>query len=407
MSDSTPSLDEIAASPNVLAKHYSRFRVEERALLSGHSHQAWPDVALDGLSRAFDDAAEHVDDKWQLAFEQVGRVREGYRRLIDDPKGLYTLAESTHDLLVRLLSALPLRERPHFVTTDLEFHSWRRQLQRLEEEGIEVTRVPALPAESVGERLAAAVSDRTAAVFVSTVFYKNAHIAGDLSSAADAARRHGAILILDLYHQLNAVPFSLVDAGLEDAYAVGGGYKYCQLGEGNGFLRFPPNCELRPIATGWFAEFGDLTTTTEGRGVAYSSGHERFAGATFDPSAAYRGAAVFDFFDQHGLTAEFLREVSQRQILRFAAGFDALGIDPSLIDRDRTIGIEGTGGFLSLISPHAGELCEGLKKHDVMTDFRADRLRVGPAPYVSDAQLDHAISALEELARGLAPDTSS
>jgi len=31
------------ASPNAIARHYSQFRVAERLLLTGHSHQAWPD----------------------------------------------------------------------------------------------------------------------------------------------------------------------------------------------------------------------------------------------------------------------------------------------------------------------------------------------------------------------------
>ena len=43
--------------------------------------------------------------------------------------------------------------------------------------------------------------------------------------------------------------------GLADAFVTGGGYKYCQLGEGNAFLRVPPGRQMRPVLTGWFAEF--------------------------------------------------------------------------------------------------------------------------------------------------------
>ena len=62
-----------------LAPHYSRFQVGERLLLTGHSHQAWPDVARDGVMEAWDDAALRVDEKWGRAFEQAERVREGFR----------------------------------------------------------------------------------------------------------------------------------------------------------------------------------------------------------------------------------------------------------------------------------------------------------------------------------------
>lgn len=391
--------EELYRDPNPLADHYSHFRVRERILLSGHSHQAWPDRALEGQKRAWLDAAEHVDDKWQRAFLQADRIRAGYRRLLDDPTGLYSLAESTHDLIVRFLSALPWRERDEIVTTDREFYSLTRQLARLEEEGIRVVRVAADPAESVGERLAAAVSDRTAVLCVSTVFFSNAHIAGDLRPAAEACRRHGAKLLLDLYHQLNVVPFSLRDRGLDDAYAVSAGYKYCQLGESNAFLRFPSGCALRPVATGWFAEFGELTDAKAAGEVQYNAGEDRFAGATYDPTAHYRGAEVFDFFAEEGLHPELLREVSQHQVGLLRQAFDDLDLDPALMDRDREVSLAGLGGFLPLVSPKAGEVNARLKQEGIWTDFRGDILRLGPAPYLTDAQIESAIATLGEIVR--------
>ena len=69
-------------SPNALAPNYSLFRVAERCLLTGHSHQAWPDRSLDGQRQAWLDAAEMVDEKWDRAFDMAGRVRQGYRRLL-------------------------------------------------------------------------------------------------------------------------------------------------------------------------------------------------------------------------------------------------------------------------------------------------------------------------------------
>ena len=99
------------------------------------------------------DAARYVDDKWEHAFVQAERVREGFARLLGDAGGGIALAANTHELVVRLLSALPLRTRPRLVTTDGEFHSIRRQLDRLEEEGLTVVRVPEAPLESLASRL--------------------------------------------------------------------------------------------------------------------------------------------------------------------------------------------------------------------------------------------------------------
>ena len=392
---------ELYASPNRLAEHYGRFRVGERLLRTGHSHQAWPDRAFRGQQEAWLDAAHRVDGKWDRAFAKAERVRRGFRRLLDDPDGLYSLAANTHELLVRFLSALPLARRPKLVTTDCEFHSLRRQADRLAEEGLEVVRVAAFPAATVGERLAAATCDRTAAVLVSTVFYRNAHIAGDLTATAEACRRHGARLLLDLYHQLDAVPFSLRERGLSDAFAVGGGYKYCQMGEGNCFLRFPSDCRLRPVVTGWFAEFDELTDGRDEHRVTYHPGDERFAGATYDPTSHYRAAAVLEFFAEHELTPEFLRRVSRHQVDRLARRFDALDLDPEVVQRDRDTPLDAVGGFLAVESTYAAKLHRDLLERGVLTDFRDRLLRFGPAPYLADAQLDDAIGHLGEVARTL------
>lgn len=399
--DSLRGESQYGAGGNSLARHYRRFRVAERTLLTGHSHQAWPDCARDGQLAAWDAAARHVDDKWQACFEQGERVKRGFAERIGDAGGAKyaVLAASVHDLLVRFLSALPLRERPKLVTTDGEFHSLRRQLQRLEEEGIEVVRVPSADAGSVAEMLAAAVCDRTAAVLASSVLFQTGRIVRGLGAACRAARHHGAELVVDAYHQINAVPFDLEAAELQDAHVVGGGYKYCQLGEGNCFLRVPPGRVPRPVVTGWFAEFEQLEDAEHGS-VAYGAGAAAYVGATYDATSHYRGARVFDFFDAEGLDPAFLRRVSVHQVGLLARAFDDLDLDPRVVLRPQD-DLSGQAGFLVLRTPHAEALTRGLRSRDVWVDYRGDALRLGPAPYLSDRQLQDAVTALGELARNL------
>jgi kynureninase len=203
---------------------------------------------------------------------------------------------------------------------------------------------------------------------------------------------------VDVYHALNVVPVSLAGEGLEDAFVVGGGYKYCQLGEGSCFLRLPPGTTLRPVVTGWFSEFTALTERQSG-GVAYGRGGDRFAGATYDPTSHYRAAAVFDFFSEQRLDPGLLRQVSQHQIGRLAAGFDALSLDPALIRRDRSVPVSELGGFLALETPRATELVAELRARGVQADARGELLRLGPAPYLSDQQLDDSLAILGKVAR--------
>jgi selenocysteine lyase/cysteine desulfurase len=386
-------------SPNALAPHYSRFAVAERLLLTGHSHQAWPDRGFDGQMAAWADAARYVDDKWEHAFAQAERVREGFARLLGDPGGDIALAPNTHELVVRLLSALPLRTRPRLVTTDGEFHTIRRQLDRLAEEGLEIVRVAEAPVESVASRLAEAVDERTALALVSAVFFDTGRIARGLGEVAASCRRQGARLLVDAYHALNVVPLSLADEGLDDAFVVGGGYKYCQLGEGNCFLRIPRDTELRPVVTGWYSEFTALEERQGPGRVVYGQGGDRFAGATYDPTSHYRAAVVFDFFREQGLTPALLREVSQHQIGVLVAAFDALDLDPALVSRDRGAPLSEIGGFLALRAAAASSLVRRLRARGVWTDSRGEVLRFGPAPYLSDRQLRDAMAALGEAVR--------
>ena len=213
-----------------LAAHYSRFRVAERLLLTGHSHQAWPDVGFEAQQRAWLDAAEYVDRKWERAAEQAWRVRTGFAALLDVAPEQIALGQNTHELVTRWLSALPIRTRPRLVTTDGEFHTIRRQMDRLAEEGLQVVKVAAAPCDTLAERLERAVDDRTAGALVSSVLYETAEIVPGLDRVAHACERVGAGLLVDAYHHLNVVPFDVAAAGLETAFITGGGYKVLPAG---------------------------------------------------------------------------------------------------------------------------------------------------------------------------------
>ena len=387
---------------NPLARHYSRFRVAERLLLTGHSHQAWPDRAFDAQQQAWLDAAELVDDKWERVEARASDVREGFARLLGDTRVNIALGQNTHELVTRWLSGLPLRERRRLITTDGEFHSIRRQVDRLAEEHLlDIVRIPARPCDALASRLAAAVDDRTACVMVSSVLYETAEIVPGLELVAAACRTHGAALLVDAYHHLNVVPFDLHTMGLEDAFVTGGGYKYCQLGEGNAFLRVPPDCRMRPVLTGWFAEFAALENAGS-HGVAYGPGALAFAGATFDPTSHYRAAAVFEFHAEQGLTPDRLRAINRQQVALLKSGIEALDLDTQ-VARIEPMPEERRGGFLAIRSPHATNLSKALRAHGVLTDARGQVLRLGPAPYLADEQLRRACDALGAVLRTVKP----
>ena len=377
-----------------LAEHYSEFRVSQRLFLTGHSHQAWPDVGREGQLEAWQDAAEHADLKWERAFAKAERLREGVRGLLEDPGAPVALAQNTHELALRFLSALPLRERPKLVSTDGEFHTLRRQLGRLGEEGLDVVRLPARPVDTLAERLAGEAPGASA-VLVSAVLFEDSRIVPGLPALAQACADAGAEFLVDAYHALGCLPFTV--EGLERAWIVGGGYKYLQLGEGNCFLRLPPQAdELRPAITGWYAEFDELHAEHGPGATPYPRGSMRYAGSTYDPTSHYRAARVLDFFVEQDLTPERLRASYLHQIGVLADAFDRL--DLADVTRDRETPLSDFGGFIAFESERAEELSRLLLEQGVVTDSRARHLRFGPAPYLSDEQLERAVAELGRLA---------
>ena len=357
-------------------------------LLTGHSHQAWPDVGFEAQQRAWLDAAEYVDEKWEKAEVQAAHVRAGFARLLGDSAANIALGQNTHELVTRWLSALPLRDRPRIVTSNDEFHSLRRQVDRLAEEGLEIVNVPARPVDTLTDRVVASLDSRTACVMLSSVLFETAEIVPGLEWLAAACRRDGVPLLLDAYHHLNVVPFHL-GADLEDVFVTGGGYKYAQLGEGNCFLRVPPDSRMRPVLTGWFTAF-DSREEVGHRRVVYGTGAHAFGGATYDTTSHYRAAAVFDFFQEQGLTADRLHAINRHQVQLLKSQFERLD-GPPAVAAVEAMPAERRGGFLAIRTNEAIAVARQLRVHGVHSDARGNVLRLGPAPYLRDDQLRDAI----------------
>lgn len=379
---------------------YSEFDVKNRILLSGHSHQAWPNVAKDGLLACFEDAAKHIDDKWGAAFEKAEQVRNFYRDLMGEPHGQIALGQSTHELILRFLSDLNcFKTKKHtpikIVTTNGEFHSMRRQLDRLKALNIEINVIDTHPAETLSDRIIDALDENTDAVLVSAVFFSSSRIFRAVGDVAEAAKKLAIPCLVDAYHALNVIPFNLYDWRLDSAFIVGGGYKYCQAGEGNCFMRIPCDYNGSPIITGWFAEFESLDQAPGE--VGYGKGQAAFAGSTYDPASHYRAASVFDFFKEHNLTAEVLSSVNKGQISRLWQGIECMDLSDNVLSLPSHT-INDNAGFLSLTTKQAAKWVMMLAEHGIQTDSRGDQLRLGPAPYVTDEQIDKALSCIKQLA---------
>jgi kynureninase len=384
-----------------LRKAYGEFLRPDRILLSGHSHQAWPDVARAALVKSFDDAAQHVDDKWAKAVFPVAQtVREKIlERMGFDRSDCMAFGESSHQLVYRLLSCLPLQSRPRVVASTGEFHSLYRQLARLGEEGFDVVWVDASDRASLAQKMIAAIDENTRLVALSAVMFEDAYVVREIGEVMNHAVRMGAIPLVDAYHAFNAVPMDWGPAS-EQLYVTAGGYKYAGFGNGLCWLRFPSQSTLRPRYTGWFADFDSLADPRgQATAVRYGAGSARFAGATFDDGAFYRAAAVLEHWERFDLDVASLREVSLRQTRRVIdqlKSHNVFGASCQLVSSEED---ERRGAFVTVRLAAASRVVERMRERHVWVDARGELLRFGPAPYVSDDEIDAGIKVFAEVLR--------
>jgi selenocysteine lyase/cysteine desulfurase len=361
----------------------------ERLHFAAHSHHLWPDASYVGQLAAWEDAARLADRKWERVMGTIWPAAQAHvaaELRLPDPSSV-VFAPNTHDLLLRIASALPRRPL-RILASDGEFHSFTRQSLRWEEAGTAV--VERVPLETLVARARSGEHDL---VFVSQVQFGTGRVFGDLEALASVARPEGPWVVVDGYHGFMATETDL-SAVADRVFYLAGGYKYAMSGEGCAFLHAPPGFGARPEVTGWYAAFDDLNLPPEQ--VGYAPDARRFMGSTFDPSGLYRFVAVRDMLAEEGLTTAVssahvagLRE----QLLSGLSG-TALG-QAELLNRP-------TGGaqarFLAFRSPQAAAWQAALAAEDVITDVRGDVLRIGLGLYQTERDVDALLGVLTGLA---------
>ena len=356
---------------------FSRALEPGRLHLAAHSHHLWPDATRDAHLQAWEDGARLADRKWDKVMDEVWPEAQAH---VAEELGVLSpssivFAPNTHELLARLVSAWPQRPM-RILSTDAEFHSFRRQAARWVESGrIALETVP-VEAEDFEDRLLdRARSGEFDLVFVSHVFFGNGRALQRLPELAALGRPEGPWIAIDGYHAFMATPVELGGAA-DSAFYLGGGYKYAMAGEGAAFMHAPAGHALRPEYTGWFADFGALVPGATV--IAYPDDAGRFMGSTFDPSGLYRLNAVFRLLDHEGLTtadvSDHVRRLQEALLAQVADG-GAGRLSAATLLNPLTHGARAR--FLAFRHPQAALWSSVLKEAGVTTDVRGHVLRVG------------------------------
>jgi selenocysteine lyase/cysteine desulfurase len=360
-----------------------------RLHFAAHSHHLWPDASYEAHMAAWNDAAALADRKWDKIFSEVipaAQAEIAGELKLPDP-GAIAFAPSTHELLVRIFSARAGQGPIEVLTSDGEFHSFRRQAARWAEDGRVRLRIVACePFASFTERFLAAMAERPADIaFLSHVMFKSGLRFDGAEQLAAYASPEGTCVVLDLYHSFMAMPCDF-SAAADRVFLLGGGYKYAMAGEGAAYLYAPAGFGARPSNTGWFAEFAAIEAKPGA--VAYGADGLRYMGATYDPTGLYRFNAVRSMLAREGLDT---RAISDRLAALRAKLARAIAAGEAGVLKDAELLAPNASGyparFIALRHPKATQWKARLMEADIITDARDDVLRVGLGLYHDEDDL--------------------
>ena len=359
---------------------------------AAHSHYFWPDISFDAAAESWITASKYSDQKWDHILGEVLDETQGLIAKIlnlSHPEQL-AFAQNTHELVSRVLSCFMGQDKIKVLTTKSEFHSFKRQINRLKEySNFEVTVIDN-EVESFEDDLLSNINDDLDLIFISHVFYNSGKvISNSLIENIIDKKNKKTIFCLDGYHSFCAVPTDL-SAFEGEIFYMAGGYKYAQAGEGMCFLTIPKGCKLRPAFTGWFASFESLEKDSDN--VEYSDSGFRFWGATQDLTALYRFNAVWKQFFDMDLDIEKIHAYIQSLQTQF---LNNLQIKDLFLETE----LNKTGHFLTLKcknSDQAHEVHTWLKNKGFLTDVREERLRFGFGLYLTQENIESVQSLLNQ-----------
>ena len=369
-------------NPKIL---YSRFLKghEGKLHFAAHSHHFWPDISRDAQLEYWDDCALLSDKKWSRIFETVvPKFQNHVAKMLNlkHPQQI-AFAPNTHELASRVLSLFAGKPRLKILSTTNEFHSWRRQLMRLEEmPQVDVILAPTdhflEDRRGVIEGLKAEVKKDYDLLYLSHVFFDSGLCFTDLElTEIVSVASEKTIIVIDGYHAFGAIPTDL--SKLEGRiFYLSGGYKYAQAGEGACFLVVPKG-SWRPLYTGWFAEHAHLSKP-RGTQVGYAEDGMSFMGATQDPSGLYRFNAVWDLFAKETIAGihDYVKSLQLAFIKDLSPEFISHWQLRQLYEKELTY----HGHFLTFEAPsdEIAQNCQTtLETANILIDRRGSRLRFG------------------------------
>ena len=362
----------------------------KRTYLVSHSLGAMHRGARDGLSAYADTWAQDGVGAWDAWIAELARVADLVGSLIGAPPGTTVMRANVAAALGDIASAIDFSgPRNKVVYSSLEWPGSHYLWREHERYG---ARVVVVPGEADGvhldvQRLVDAIDETTAVVPVSHVLFRTSTLV-DVRPVVERAHAVGALVVLDCYQSVGAVPFSVTDLGVDAA--VGGSVKFLCGGPGNGFLYVAPGVSdrLRPARLGWFGHARPFEFVFDT--MDYAEGVHRFTGGTPNVPATYAASSSYVAIAAIGVDRIRERSLSLTQPLVEGAKERGFIVRSPLEPTQR-------GGHVTIDPGDGQRVHEELIAEGFSVDYRPGvGIRVGPHFYNT---ADECTAVLDAMAR--------
>jgi kynureninase len=321
-------------------------------------------------------------DHWMAELEAL---RADFAQVLGADADEIALQPGVSTALVGVASALDYSERDTVVVSDIDFPTDGHVFLAREHQGVRVRFVRSPDGIGVPlEAFAEAVDERTALVCTGHVYYATGAIQ-DVAGLARICHAKGALLLVDAYQSIGAIPFDVHASGVD--FLAGGTLKWLMGGPGMGFLyvRRELASRLRPTALGWWAVRDPFAFDV--RQLDLPETARRFEYGTPSVPTAYAARAGLELFREVGIAR--VRESHMRLSQRLVDGALARGLtirSPREAERRTAI--------VTVAHPDPWQAVDRLRERGVIVDARPGVIRLSPHFFNRESEMDAALDAV-------------
>ncbi|MGH2345749.1 MAG: aminotransferase class V-fold PLP-dependent enzyme [Chloroflexota bacterium] len=356
-------------------------------------------VSLGPLSRRSRERVNEFLDLWEelgasawyrIWLGACAEARAGLANLIGAEAEQIALHGCVSSALASVAGSLDYGTRNEVVTADLDFPTIALQWLSRASQGVRVRYAASDDGITVPlERYEALISERTAIVATSHVFFTSGAVQ-DIAALAQLAHRKGALLLVDAYQATGQIPTDVVAAGVD--FLVTGGLKWLMGGPGLAYLFSAPRLlhDLRPTGSGWFAAENQFDF--DPHALVYRSDGRRMETGTPAVAAVYAGLGGLEMLQEVGVTRARAHTLHMVEYLEQRA-----------VERGYTLGIpaqwDQRSGIVTLRMDNPAATVKHLASRGIITDYRPGLVRVSPFFFTTYGDLDAFFRAMDELPR--------